>query len=66
MPFAKNIDKNIGKNITTNLSGKYNKKNFLIMLNNLQQINLKIIQAKIQKMKEATGDLAGDKLLIKL
>ena len=66
MPFAKNIDKNIGKNITTNLSGKYNKKNFLIMLNNLQQINLKIIQAKIQKMKEATGDLTGDKLLIKL
>ena len=37
--FAKNMGKSIGKNITKNLSGKH--KNFLIMLNSLQQMRLK-------------------------
>ena len=41
--FAKNKGKNIGKNINKKLSGKYSKK-LLIMLNNLQQIRLKLLQ----------------------
>ena len=35
---------NMGKNKNKNLSGKYSQKNFLIMLNNLQQIHLKLLQ----------------------
>ena len=39
LSFAKNIDKNVGKN----LSGKYSQ-NLLIMLNNLQQMHLKLLR----------------------
>ena len=36
---------------------------FLIMLNNLQQLHLKLLQEKlIQKTPEATGDLIGNKI----
>ena len=38
-------------------------KNFLIMWNNLQQMQLNILQKKfIQKTAEATGDLIGNKI----
>ena len=51
MSFAKNMSKNIGKNMSKNLSGKYNQ-NFLIMLNNLQQIRLKLLQKEQFKTAE--------------
>ena len=39
-------------------------KNFLIMLNNLQQMHLKLVQKKkkIQRTTEATGNLIGNKI----
>ena len=39
------MGKNIAKNISKNLNGKYTK-NFLIMLNNLQEMHLKIAQKR--------------------
>ena len=52
LSFAKNMGKNIGKITSRNLSGKYSQK-FLIMLNNLLQIRLKLLQKeqfkKLQK-----------------
>ena len=50
MSFAKNMDKNIGKNVSKNLSGKYGQK--LIMLNNLQQIQLKLFQKESMKKQQ--------------
>ena len=44
LSFAKNMGKNIGKNISKNLSDKYLTRNFLIMLNNLLQLPLKLLQ----------------------
>ena len=58
LSFAKNMGKTIGKNIIKSLSGKYSPgmsdarqklldmrvKDFLIMLNNLQQMHLKLLQ----------------------
>ena len=42
-------------------------KNFLIMWNNLQQMQLNILQKKfIQKTAEATGDLIGNKIANKI
>ena len=41
--FAKNMDKYIDNNISKNLSGKYSQ-NFIITLNNLQQMHLKFPQ----------------------
>ena len=42
-------------------------KNFLIMCNNLQQMQLNILQKKfIQKAAEATGDLIGNKIANKI
>ena len=41
--FAKNMGKNVGKNLSKNLSSKYSQ-NLLIMLNNLQQMHLKLLQ----------------------
>ena len=42
-------------------------KNFLIMCNNLQQMQLNILQKKfIQKTAEATGDLIGNKIANKI
>ena len=43
--FAKIMGKNIGKNISKNLNVNA-VKNFLIMLNNLQQKHLKLLQIK--------------------
>ena len=43
LPSAKNVAKNTDKNISKNLSGKYRQK-LLIMLNNLQQMHLKLLQ----------------------
>ena len=42
LSFAKTMGKNIGKNISKNVSGKYSQK-YLIMLNNLQQMHLKLL-----------------------
>ena len=42
LPFAKNLGKNIGKYTSKNLGGKYSQ-NFLIMLNNLPRIRLKLL-----------------------
>ena len=44
MYFPKNMGKGIGKNISKYLSGKYS--HFLIMLNNLQQMHLKLLRKK--------------------
>ena len=43
LSFAKNMGKNIGKNISKTLSGKYSQ-NLLIMLNNLQQMHVKLLR----------------------
>ena len=43
--FCKNMGKNIAKNISKNLSAKYSKKLF-DMLNNLQEMHLKLVQKK--------------------
>ena len=61
MTFAGNMGKNLGKYICKNLSGKYSQK-LLIMLNNLQQMHLKLLQ----KTAEATGDLIGNKAADKI
>ena len=42
--FAKNMGKNIGKIMSKNLSGVNAVKNFLITLNNLQHMHLKLLQ----------------------
>ena len=70
MSFAKNVCKNIGKNISKNVSGKYTQ-NFVILLNNLQQMRLKLLQReKFKKRKkkkiEATGDLICNKIADKI
>ena len=56
------MGKNNGKNISKN--GVVNRaKTFLIMLNNLQQMNLKLIQKEyFNKTAEATGGLIGNKI----
>ena len=51
MSFARNMDKNIGKNVSKNLSGKYGQK-LMIMLNNLQQIQLKLFQKESMKKQQ--------------
>ena len=43
LPFAKNMRKKIGKKLSKNVSGKI-LKNFYIMLNNMQQIHVKLFQ----------------------
>ena len=62
MSFARNI----GKNINKNLSSKYSQK----LLDHAKQSATKSFQTlskrAIQKTAEATGDLIGKKLLIKL
>ena len=40
--FAKNMGQNFGKNVSKNLSSKYGQT--MIMLNNLQQMHLKLLQ----------------------
>ena len=42
--FAKNMGKSIGEIISKNLRGKNTAKNFLIMINNLQQMHLKVLR----------------------
>ena len=44
LSFAKNMSKNISKNV----GGKYSQ-NFLIVINNLQQIHLKLLQKNKSK-----------------
>ena len=43
LSFAKIMGKKIGKNISKNLNGNHSR-NFLIMINNLQQVHLKLLQ----------------------
>ena len=43
LSFAKIMGKKIGKNISKNLNGNHSR-NFLIMINNLQQVQLKLLQ----------------------
>ena len=45
------MGKNIGKNISKNLSGKYSQ-NVLILLNNLQQMYLKLLQKELFKKQQ--------------
>ena len=59
LSFVKNMSKNIVKNISKNVIGKYTQ-NFLIMLNIQQQMRLKLVQKN--NLKEATGDLIGNKI----
>ena len=64
LPFDKDMGKNIGKN-RKNLSGKYSKK----LLDHAKQSAidaLETISHVIQETGETTGDLIGNKLLIKL
>ena len=64
LSFAKNMGKNIGKVKTwaVNIA-----RSFLIMLNNLQQMQLKLVSKRvIQKTAEATGDLIGNKIADKI
>ena len=43
LSIAKNMGENIGKNISKSLTSKYSQ-NLLIMVNNLQQMRLKLLQ----------------------
>ena len=43
LSIAKNMGENIGKNISKSLNSKYSQ-NLLIMVNNLQQMRLKLLQ----------------------
>ena len=52
LSFARNISKNIGKNISKNLSSKYRVRNFLIMLNSLLQMHLKLLQKEPFKKQQ--------------
>ena len=52
------MGKNIGKNISVSLTVNIVKK-FLIMLNSLQQMSLKLLQKKSKTVKE-TVDLIGN------
>ena len=45
LSFAENMGKKIGENISKNLSDKYSQKLFII-LNNLQQMSLKLLQTE--------------------
>ena len=49
LSFARNVGKNVSKNITKNLSRKYSQ-NFLIMLNNLLQMHLKLLQKEQKQL----------------
>ena len=65
------MSKIIGENISKNLSGKYSpgilamRKDFLIMLNKLQQMRLKLLQ-KEQFKKAETGHLICNKITKKI
>ena len=61
---CKSIGKNVSKSFTINIV-----KNFWIMLNNLQQMCLKLAQCSkrvVQKTEEVTGDLTGNKIADKI
>ena len=47
LSFARNMSRNIGNNISKNLSS-----NFLIMLNNLLQMHLKLLQKERNKKQQ--------------
>ena len=51
LSFAKNMGKNIGKNLSKSLNSRYSQ-NFLIMLNNLQQMRFKILQKESFKKQK--------------
>ena len=51
-PFAKNVSKNIGKNLSKEKVSGNTARNLLIMLNNLQQIHLKLVQKKQFKKQQ--------------
>ena len=66
LSFAENMGKKIGENISKNLSYKYSQKLF-IMLNNLQQMSLKLLQTEqFKKTVEETCDLIGNKIANKI
>ena len=66
LSFAKNMGKNIGKITSRNLSGKYSQK----LLDHVKQPATDPFKTAskraIQKTEEATDDLIGIELLIKL
>ena len=55
LSFAKNMSKNIDKSQALNLVKK-----FLIILNKLQQMLLKLLQKEQFKKSKAIGDLTGN------
>ena len=62
LSLAENMGNAIGENISKNLSDKYSQKLF-IMLNNLQQMSLKLLQTEqFKKTVEETCDLIGNKI----
>ena len=73
LSFAKNMSKNIGKNIIKKLSSKYSP-GMLVMCQKLLDHpkksatdTLKISSKRfIQKIAEATGDLIGNKITIRI
>ena len=63
--FPKNIGKNVGKNISKNLSCKYDQ-NYLDHAKQSTDLIKPASKRAIQKRAEATSDLIGNKMLIKL
>ena len=63
LSFNKNMGKNIGKYIYIKTWVVNAANNVLIMLNNLQQMHIKLYQKRvIQKIVEPTGDLIVNKI----
>ena len=56
LTFAKNMDKNIVRNIRKSLNSNI-VKHFLIMLNNLQQMHLKLLQKESLKKQRKQPEI---------
>ena len=56
LTFAKNMDKNIARNIRKSLNSNI-VKHFLIMLNNLQQMHLKLLQKESLKKQRKPSEI---------
>ena len=56
LTFAKNMDKNIARNIRKSLNSNI-VKHLLIMLNNLQQMHLKLLQKESLKKQRKPSEI---------